>query len=132
MGQSFLSDGWFDEVKKITEAAGDLEIPDAIKDIKINLVVSDSPDGTIDAHIAGGSFGKGALPDASTKLKLGYELAGKLFIEQDQNAGMQAFMSGQIQVEGDMSKMMAMQSGGGPTEKQKKVQEQIKSMTDLG
>ena len=66
MGQSFLSDGWFDEVKKITEAAGDLEIPDAIKDIKINLVVSDAPDGTIDAHIAGGSFGKGGLPDAST------------------------------------------------------------------
>ena len=132
MGQSFLSDGWFDEVKKITEAAGDLEIPDAIKDIKINLVVRDAPDGTIDAHIAGGSFGKGALPDASTTLKLGYELAGKLFVEQDQNAGMQAFMSGQIQVEGDMSKMMAMQSGGGPTEKQKKVQEQIKSMTDLG
>jgi putative sterol carrier protein len=84
------------------------------------------------AHIAGGNFGKGALPDASTKLKLAYELAGKLFIEQDQNAGMQAFMSGQIQVEGDMSKMMAMQGGGGPTEKQKKVQEQIKSMTDLG
>ncbi len=132
MGQAFLSDGWFDEVKKITDAAGDLEIPDAIKDIKINLVVRDAPDGTIDAHIAGGSFGKGALPDASTTLKLGYELAGKLFIEQDQNAGMQAFMSGQIQVEGDMSKMMAMQSGGGPTEKQKKVQEQIKSMTDLG
>ncbi len=132
MGQAFLSDGWFDEVKKITEVAGDLEIPDAIKDIKINLVVRDAPDGTIDAHIAGGRFGRGALPDASTTLKLGYELAGKLFIEQDQNAGMQAFMSGQIQVEGDMSKMMAMQSGGGPTEKQKKVQEQIKSMTDLG
>ena len=132
MGQAFLSDGWFEEVQKITEVAGDLEIPDAIKDIKINLVVRDAPDGTIDAHIAGGSFGKGALPDASTTLKLGYELAGKLFIEQDQNAGMQAFMSGQIQVEGDMSKMMAMQSGGGPTEKQKKVQEQIKSMTDLG
>ncbi len=132
MGQAFLSDGWFDEVKKITEAAGDLELPDAVKGIKINLEVRDAPDGTIEAHIAGGSFGKGALPDASTKLKLGYELAGKLFIEQDQSAGMQAFMSGQIQVEGDMSQMMAMQSGGGPTEKQKKVQEQIKSMTDLG
>ncbi len=132
MGQAFLSAGWFDEVKKITEAAGDLELPDTVKDIKINLEVRDAPDGTIEAHIAGGSFGKGALPDASTKLKLGYELAGKLFIEQDQSAGMQAFMSGQIQVEGDMSQMMAMQSGGGPTEKQKKVQEQIKSMTDLG
>ncbi len=132
MGQQFLSDGWFDEVKKIADAAGDLELPDVVKDLQINLEVSDGPDGTIEAHIAGGSFGKGWVPDAPTKLKLSYELAGKLFIEQDQAAGMQAFMSGQIQVEGDMGKMMAMQAGGGPTEKQKKVQEQIRAMTDLG
>ena len=132
MGQAFLSDGWFDEVKKIADAAGDLELSDAIKDIQINLEVRDGPDGTIEAHIVGGAFGKGLLPDAPTKLKVPYEVAGKIFIEQDQNAGMQAFMSGQIQVEGDMSKMMAMQAGGGPTEKQKKVQEQILAMTDLG
>ncbi len=132
MAQVFLSDAWFDEVKKITDAAGDLEIPDAVKDIQINLEVSDGPDGTIEAHLAAGSFGKGALPDAPTKLKLSYELAGKIFIAQDQSAGMQAFMSGQLQVEGDMSKMMAMQSGGGPSEKQKKVSEQIQAMTDLG
>ncbi len=132
MAQKFLSDGWFDEVKKIGDAAGDLELPDVVKDIQINLEVSGGPDGTIEAHIAAGSFGKGLVPDAPTKLKLSYELAGKLFIEQDQAAGMQAFMSGQIQVEGDMGKMMAMQAGGGPTEKQKKVQEQIRAMTELG
>jgi putative sterol carrier protein len=36
-----------------------------------------------------------------------------MFIKGDQQAAMQAFMSGQIKVEGDMSKLMAMQSGGG-------------------
>ena len=132
MGQQFLSEGWLDEVKKIGDAAGDLELSDAVKEIEINLEVSDGPDGTIEAHIAGGAFQKGLVPDAPTKLKLSYELAGKLFIEQDQAAGMQAFMSGQIQVEGDMGKMMAMQGSGGPNEKQKKVQEQIRAMTELG
>ena len=39
-----------------------------------------------------------------------YEVAKKVFIEQDQQAGMQAFMQGQIKVEGDMSKLMAMQT----------------------
>jgi hypothetical protein len=131
MGQKFLSDSWFDEVGKIYESAGDLELPDAVKNIEINLEVRDGPAGTIEAHIAAGGFKKGLLPDAPTKLKVPYEVAGKIFIEQDQNAGMQAFMSGQIQVEGDMSKMMAMQAGGGPTEKQKKVQEQIQELTEL-
>jgi hypothetical protein len=131
VGQAFLSDGWFDEVKKITEAAGDLDLPAAVKDIKINLEVRDAPQGTVEAHIQAGAFGKGLLPDAPTKLKVPYDVAGKIFILQDQSAGMQAFMSGQIQVEGDMSKMMAMQGGGGPTEKQKKVSEQIREITDL-
>jgi len=132
VGQKFLSDGWFDEVKKIGDAAGDLELPDTVRDLQINLEVSGGPDGVVEANISGGAFLKGLVPDAPTKIKLNWELAGKLFIEQDQAAGMQAFMSGQIQVEGDMGKMMAMQGAGGPNEKQKKVQEQIRAMTDLG
>ena len=38
-----------------------------------------------------------------------------MFIEGNQQAAMQAFMSGQIKVEGDMTKLMAMQGGGGPS-----------------
>jgi putative sterol carrier protein len=130
LGQIFLSDGWFDEVQRITEAAGDLQIPDSLKDLKINLEVSGAPQGTVEAHIAGGGFAKGSADGAPTKLKLSYDLAMKLFIEQDQSAGMQAFMSGQIQVEGDMGKLMAMQGSGGPSDGQKKVSEQIREMTE--
>ena len=36
-----------------------------------------------------------------------------MFVEGNQQAAMQAFMGGQIKVEGDMTKLMAMQSGGG-------------------
>ncbi len=53
-----------------------------------------------------------------------------MIIEEDQAAAMQAFMSGQIQVEGDMSKLMAMQAGGPPSDAQKKLAEQIRAMTD--
>ena len=131
MGQQFLSEGWFDEVKKIGDAAGDLELSDAVKEIEINLEVSDGPDGTIEAHIAGGAFQKGLVPDAPTKLKLSYELAGKLFIEQDQAAGMQAFMSGQIQVEGDMAVIMQMQAAGEPSAAAKDLQERVKAITEV-
>ena len=35
-----------------------------------------------------------------------------MFVKGDQSAAMQAFMGGKIKVEGDMTKLMAMQSGG--------------------
>jgi hypothetical protein len=38
-------------------------------------------------------------------------------------------MSGQIKVEGDMSKLMAMQTAGGPTPEQQAFQEKIKAIT---
>jgi len=53
-----------------------------------------------------------------------------MFIEQDQNASMQAFMSGKIQVEGDMMKLMAMQAGGPPSAALKQVSDAITAMTD--
>ena len=40
-----------------------------------------------------------------------YDTAKKIFVDQDQAAGMQAFMAGKIKVQGDMMKMMAMQTG---------------------
>jgi len=51
-------------------------------------------------------------------------------IEQDQNASTQAFMSGQIQVEGDMAKLMSLQTGDPPSEDAKKVQDAIIAMTE--
>jgi putative sterol carrier protein len=42
---------------------------------------------------------------------------------------MQAFMSGQIKVEGDMTKLMAMQSAGGPSAEQTAFQEKLKAIT---
>jgi putative sterol carrier protein len=42
---------------------------------------------------------------------------------------MQAFMSGQIKVEGDMSKLMAMQSSGGGGADQAAMQEKLKAIT---
>ena len=59
-----------------------------------------------------------------------YDVARKMFIENDPNASMQAFMSGQIQVEGDMTKLMLMQSAGPPSEESQKVQAAITAMTE--
>jgi putative sterol carrier protein len=51
-----------------------------------------------------------------------------MFIEGNQQAAMQAFMSGQIKVEGDMSKLMSMQ-GGAPTPEATAFQEKLAAIT---
>jgi putative sterol carrier protein len=100
-----------------------------VKDLVINLLVKDSPDGDIEAKLEAGRFLKGQSADAPTKLTVPYDIALKMFIEQDPQASMQAFMSGQIQVEGDMTKVMAMQAAGPPSEEALQVQARIKDMT---
>jgi putative sterol carrier protein len=40
-----------------------------------------------------------------------YATAKAIFVDQNPQAGMQAFMAGKIKVQGDMTKLMAMQSG---------------------
>ena len=129
MGHAFLTDSWFDEIEKI-RAAIDPEVPDAVKDLVINLVVKGGPDGEIEARMEAGRFMKGLADAAPTKLTVPYDVAKKMFIENDQNAAMQAFMSGKIQGEGDMAKLMAMQAGGPPSADAVKVQEAVSAMTD--
>jgi len=111
MPHTFLSDAWLDEVAKLAAEADAGAMPDGVT---LNLLVTGGPEGDRELHIAGGTFAAGLKPDAPTKLTVPYDVARNMFIKGDQSAAMQAFMSGQIKVEGDMTKLMAMQSGGGP------------------
>ena len=109
MPYTFLSDEWLDEVKKL---AAEVDSSDAPA-ITVNVVVTGGPQGDRELHLADGSFGAGLKEGAPTKLTVPYDVARNMFVKGDQAAAMQAFMGGQIKVEGDMTKLMAMQSGGG-------------------
>jgi hypothetical protein len=123
----FLSDSWFDEVEKLRTEAPDP--PDAMKDLVLNIVVSGGPEGDKEIHMAGGNFERGLAEGAPTKLTVPFAVAKSMFIDGNQQAGMQAFMSGQIKIEGDMSKLMAMQAGGGPSPEQEAFTAKIKEIT---
>jgi hypothetical protein len=127
MASNFLSDEWFDAVETLRAEAP--EPPAAMKDLKLNIVVAGGPDGDREIHMTGGQFERGLVEDAPTKLTVPYDVAKAMFIDGNQQAGMQAFMSGQIKVEGDMTKLMAMQAGGPPTEEQQAFQAKIREMT---
>jgi len=110
MAHTFLSDDWLTAVKEIADDAGaGGMMPDSVS---LNLVVTGGPEGDRELHVADGAFATGLLDSAPTKLTVPYSVAKAMFLEGNQQAAMQAFMSGQIKVEGDMSKLMAMQAQG--------------------
>jgi len=125
----FLSESWFSEVEKIRAEAGEIPVPDAIKNIKLNIVVTEHPEGEKQLHMAAGDFQQGLLDDASTKLTVPFPVAVAVF-NGDQQAAVQAFMSGEIKVEGDMGVMMQMQSAGPPSQQAQVLQKRIKEITE--
>ena len=131
MPETFLSDTWFDEVEKIRGELGDPPAPAGMADLQLNIVVSGGPDGDREIHLNAGQFERGLVDGAPTKLTVPFEVAKSMFIDGNQQAAMQAFMSGQIKVEGDMSKLMAMQgsAGAAASPDAQAFQERIKAVT---
>ena len=129
MGLKFMSDEWFTKIDELTKAAGDLEAPAGLQDLILNITVTGVDDSDRDMCMNAGNIEQGHKDGAPTTLTLPADLARRLFIENDQSAGMQGFMSGQIKVEGDMSKLMAMQTVQA-SEKQQALQAQIVEITE--
>ncbi len=128
MSHAFLSDGWFAEATKIFQEIAP-PVPAAIQELVINLRVKGGPNGDVEARMAAGQLLKGLGDGAPTTLVIPYDVARKMIVENDQNAAMQAFMGGQIQIEGDMSKVMAMQAAGPPSPESLQVAQRIRVMT---
>ncbi|HTO55997.1 MAG TPA: SCP2 sterol-binding domain-containing protein [Myxococcota bacterium] len=128
MAEQFLSDGWFTQAEKI-QADVNPPVPPAIKGLKINMQVTGGPSGDVSFRMDDGRMLKGHAADAPTKLVIPYPVAKAMLIDQNQQAAMQAFMSGQIRVEGDMAKIMQMQMAGPPSPEAQKVSQLIKEMT---
>jgi putative sterol carrier protein len=130
----FLSDEWVAEAKKIREEyRGKSPAPAHV--IKMNQVITDVPfgGGMIDAHMDTSNgeleMDTGHIEGADLKVTLDYDTAKAIMVDGNPQAGMQAFMAGKIKVEGDMTKLMAMQAAGAPTEQQQAFQKKIRDLT---
>ncbi|MGN6109866.1 MAG: SCP-2 sterol transfer family protein [Kofleriaceae bacterium] len=127
MPHEFLSDAWFDEVDALIAAAGDLEIPAPMKAVEVNITVT-SPSGDKQLFMKDGLFVRGHQPNVETRLTLPSAVARKIFVDGDAAAGVQAFLTGEIQVEGDLAKVVAMQTVE-PSEPQKRLTAKIAQIT---
>ena len=132
----FLSGEWLDQAKAIrAEYEGQGGPPPHM--MRMNMVITDVPadvsETSIDAHMdttSGEIFmdlGHVDAPDLTVTLE--YETAKAILVEGNPQAGMQAFMAGKIKVQGDMTKLMAMQSAT-PDPAAAEIAAKIKAITD--
>jgi putative sterol carrier protein len=84
--------------------------------VKMNLVVTSVPfsDDDLNAHMDTSSgelhLETGHLDTPDLKVTVDYDTAKAILVEGNPQAGMQAFMAGKVRVEGDMAKLMMLQS----------------------
>ena len=132
----FLSDEWLDQAKAIrAEYEGKGGAPP--HQMRMNLVITDVPaevsGAPIEAHMDTTSgdvdmdLGHIDAPDLTVTLE--YLTAKAILVEGNPQAGMQAFMAGKIKVQGDMTKLMAMQSAT-PDPVAAEIAGKIKAITD--
>jgi putative sterol carrier protein len=72
---------------------------------------------------------EGHIDGAEVTVTLDYETAKAIIVDQNPQAAMQAFMAGKIKVQGDMTKLMAMQQGA-PDETAQEVSGRIQDITE--
>lgn len=125
---AFLTDDWFSTVEQLTAEAGDLNLPPVLANLALNLKVTDAGKETAVA-LDGGKIVKGESANAKTTLNLDAETLRKVFLEFDMAAAMQAFMTGKIKVQGDMSQLMALQTAR-PSQEQKDLFQRVLSVTE--
>lgn len=115
MPHPFLSDEWIDEARQLrAEYRGKTNpVPHAVR---MNLVVTEVPfdDGRLDAHLDTSTgeieLETGHVEDPDLDVTVDYATARAILVDGNPQAGMQAFMTGKIQVQGDMAKLLALQT----------------------
>jgi hypothetical protein len=114
----FLSDDWFAVVDRLVEDMGAVAPSQA--DLVMNLVVTDTPFGAerhlhVGARAGRGHWGIGHAADADLTVTTDYETAREILLSGDPQAGLNAFMTGKVKIQGDLAKLLnAAQGGGAP------------------
>lgn len=131
---AFLSPEWMDAARSLRDSIPRPETPPPVA-VRMNLVVTDTPfpddvRGHIDTSDGEVVIEDGHIDTPDLTVTVDYETARALFIDQDAAAAMQAFMGGRIKVDGDLSKMLAMQaSAAAPDENAQALANALRDIT---
>lgn len=114
----FLSSEWIEAARQLRSEYAE-QIPSSPVQARVNVIVTDIPHGdseTLEGHIDTSSgqtiIEHGHVDNPELTVTVDYPTAKAAFVTRDQQEVMQAFLSGKILVDGDASKLLALQSGG--------------------
>ncbi|MEI7886814.1 MAG: SCP2 sterol-binding domain-containing protein [Actinomycetes bacterium] len=112
----FLTEEWIEQARSIRAASGVDDTPPAHA-MRMNQIITEVPfgDGDIKAHLDTSDgelkMDLGHIENPDLTVTLDYATAKAILVEGNPQVGMQAFMAGKIKVDGDITKLMAMQAG---------------------
>lgn len=134
MPHTFLSPEWMDAARELRDTMPRPEAPPELA-VRLNLVVTDTPfDADVQGHIDTSDgevvIEAGHLAEPDATVTVDWTTARAVFIDQDAAAAMQAFMSGRIAVDGDITKMLAMQAtAAAPDDESRAIGEALRAIT---
>lgn len=112
----FLSPEWMTAAKRIRDEMPHPDVP-AAGMMRMNLIVTESPfasdvHGHIDTSDGELIIEDGHLDAPDLTVTIEFATARAIFVDLDFSMAMQAFMSGRINVQGDITKLMSLQAPG--------------------
>ena len=131
---AFLSPEWV-EAARAVYARHAAEGGPAVFPLRMNLVVEGVPfsDEHFAAHLdTSNGLAKvdlGHLDSPDLTVTLGYEVAKAVLVRGDSQAGIEAFMTGQIRVDGDVTRLLTFQQAT-PTDGQLAITSEIREFTE--
>jgi hypothetical protein len=111
----FLTDEWLDAARQIRDEQSEIPPPPA-QAVRINLVVAEVPfsDLSVDAHLDTSSgaidIEIGHIEESHLTVTIDYETAKALLVDGNVQAAMQAMLGGKIKFDGDISKLLQLQT----------------------
>jgi putative sterol carrier protein len=130
----FLSEEWMQAAREIRERYAD-QLPEVAVTVRINQIITDVPfgEGVLHAYMDTSEgivvLERGELEDPDAVLMTDYHTAKALIVDQDPTVAMQSFLAGKIKVQGDMMKLMAMQTAMPSNEFSQQVAAEIQAIT---
>ena len=114
----FLTPEWVAAATALRDEMED-EVPPPAHSVRMNQIVTEVPADVAEGDVLAfmdTSEGEmkmdlGQLENPDLTVTLDYATAKAILVDGNPQAGMQAFMAGKIKVQGDMTKLMAMQAG---------------------
>lgn len=124
----FLSQAWFDEVATLNANAGELNLPPNLASLVLNAnITGDNP---VALHLKDGKIGQNHVDNAVSTVSIDSDTLAQLIAGKDTSVAIEAFMTGKIRIDGDMSAVMALQSAK-PSSEQKALYKAIFKATEF-